>query len=145
MPVRLCVQCRTRAPRNELLRLHADAQNGNSFDLTLRGEGRGFYVHVEPACLKGLSRRRYASPPLTTANVLAQIQQQLDQDKITAQKFKWMDDGGGIQNHNRVTRRIQRFRGWLANFDRSRKPDTPNDSDHESVNPDLNEASNARQ
>jgi len=147
MPVRSCVQCRTRAPRDELLRLVVNPEDGNRFDLTLCGEGRGFYVHVHPTCLEGFSRRRHAkqSVPMTTGDILGRVRKQLDQDQATARKFQWMDEAGRIESHNRVTRRIQRFRGWLANFDPANTSDTPNDSYYGSVNPDLNEASNARQ
>ena len=119
VPVRSCVQCRTRAPRDELLRLVVDPENGNRIDLTLDGEGRGFYVHVHPTCLEGFSRRRQSTRPgpLTTGDILARVQKQLEQDQATALRFEWMDEGGRIESHNRVTRRIQRFRGWLANFD----------------------------
>ncbi|NDL59285.1 YlxR family protein [Phytoactinopolyspora mesophila] len=61
VPIRTCVGCRSRAEKNELLRVVADGP-GPVSELVPDPDGllpgRGAYIHVNPGCLDVAVRRR---------------------------------------------------------------------------------------
>ena len=56
-PIRTCVGCGARAPKDALVRLVA-AADGLALDLPGRAPGRGAYLHGTPACREAFVRRR---------------------------------------------------------------------------------------
>ena len=56
LPIRMCVGCRQRAPKAELLRLVWDG--GPVVDVDQREPGRGVYLHRDVECLERAVRRR---------------------------------------------------------------------------------------
>ncbi|HEU4514213.1 MAG TPA: YlxR family protein [Nocardioidaceae bacterium] len=60
-PVRTCVGCRERSPKQELLRVVARGSGDGLAvvpDPGAREPGRGAYIHPTPACLELATRRR---------------------------------------------------------------------------------------
>ena len=88
-PVRMCIGCRVRAGKSELLRV--TARDGACLpDPRSRHPGRGAYLHPTLGCLDQAERRR-AFPralrvpgPLDTAAVRAWIEVRPDDDDKTA-------------------------------------------------------------
>ena len=67
VPVRTCIGCRVRAPKQELLRVVAGvSENGPIVlaDPDARQPGRGAYLHPTPECLALATRRRAISRAL---------------------------------------------------------------------------------
>ena len=56
VPIRMCVGCRQRAPKAELLRLVWNG--GPVVDVDQREPGRGAYLHRDVECLERAVRRR---------------------------------------------------------------------------------------
>jgi len=56
LPIRMCVGCRQRAPKAELLRLVWNG--GPVVDVAQREPGRGVYLHRDVECLERAVRRR---------------------------------------------------------------------------------------
>ena len=56
LPIRMCVGCRQRAPKAELLRLVWNG--GPVVDVDQREPGRGVYLHRDVECLERAVRRR---------------------------------------------------------------------------------------
>ena len=56
-PIRTCVGCGVRAPKDALLRMVA-APDGLSLDAARRAPGRGAYLHRAPTCWEAFVRRR---------------------------------------------------------------------------------------
>lgn len=55
-PIRMCVACRRRRPRRELVRMVA-GPDGVGLDVQRRLPGRGAYICPEVACVKAAKRR----------------------------------------------------------------------------------------
>jgi predicted RNA-binding protein YlxR (DUF448 family) len=51
-PERTCVGCRRRGVRSDLLRIVRGRDGVPRVDPACRGEGRGAYVHRDPACVQ---------------------------------------------------------------------------------------------
>ena len=64
-PARMCVGCRARAPKAELLRIVA-GPDGVEIDRRGDAAGRGAYVHRDPACLEVAERPGVLSRALRT-------------------------------------------------------------------------------
>jgi len=58
IPQRMCVVCRVRKPKTELLRAVLIKESGVSFDLSGKGQGRGAYVCNNEGCLAKLTKQR---------------------------------------------------------------------------------------
>ena len=58
-PVRTCVGCRGEAGKAGLIRLTRRAGGGVAVDRTGQAEGRGAYVHPDPACI-ATARKKHA-------------------------------------------------------------------------------------
>jgi predicted RNA-binding protein YlxR (DUF448 family) len=58
-PTRTCVGCRGEAGKRGLIRLTRRSGGGAEVDATGRTEGRGAYLHDDPACIDG-ARKRHA-------------------------------------------------------------------------------------
>ncbi len=82
-PVRTCVGCRTRAAKNELLRVVAD-HGALAPDPARRAPGRGAHLHPTVECLELALRRRAFTRALRASEGLASealreyVEQQLD-------------------------------------------------------------------
>jgi predicted RNA-binding protein YlxR (DUF448 family) len=57
-PVRTCVGCREEAGKRALIRLVRGPDGVVSRDPTGRAQGRGAYLHDDPACLEQARKRR---------------------------------------------------------------------------------------
>ncbi len=58
-PTRTCVGCRGEAGKRGLIRLTRRAGGGADVDTTGGAEGRGAYLHDDPACIEN-ARKRHA-------------------------------------------------------------------------------------
>jgi predicted RNA-binding protein YlxR (DUF448 family) len=65
-PLRTCVGCRGEAGKRGLIRLTRRAGGGANVDSTGRAEGRGAYLHDDPACIESARRRRALERALHT-------------------------------------------------------------------------------
>lgn len=65
-PVRTCVGCRGEAGKQGLIRLTRRSGGGAAIDSTGRAEGRGAYVHNDPACIENARKRRALERSLRT-------------------------------------------------------------------------------
>jgi uncharacterized protein len=65
-PTRTCVGCRGEAGKRVLIRLTRRAGGGVDVDSTGRAEGRGAYLHDDPACIENARRRRALERALRT-------------------------------------------------------------------------------
>jgi len=57
-PVRTCVGCREEAGKRALIRLVRGPDGAVTRDATGRAQGRGAYLHDDPACLAQARKRR---------------------------------------------------------------------------------------
>ena len=57
-PVRTCVGCREEAGKRALIRLVRGPDGAVRRDSTGRAQGRGAYLHADPACFELAGRRR---------------------------------------------------------------------------------------
>lgn len=55
VPIRTCIVCRKRKPKRELARIIASADEGLTYDLTGKKNGRGAYVCPDKACIDKLN------------------------------------------------------------------------------------------
>jgi predicted RNA-binding protein YlxR (DUF448 family) len=65
-PVRTCVGCREEAGKRGLIRIVKRPQGGAAVDATGRAEGRGAYLHGDPACVETARKRRALERALRT-------------------------------------------------------------------------------
>jgi len=77
---RMCAACRTRAPREELLRFVIDAEGEVWVDPFLKAPGRGVHLCYEPSCLSLAVKKRAfqqslkrALPPLTLETLTQRV------------------------------------------------------------------------
>jgi len=75
-PVRTCVGCREEAGKRALIRLVRDPDGAVRRDPTGRAQGRGAYLHADPACLE-LARKRHALQRALKADVPEQLWEEL--------------------------------------------------------------------
>lgn len=54
-PIRTCVGCRERGPKSTLVRIVASTE-GLEIDRSATAQGRGAYLHPDPACVMAASR-----------------------------------------------------------------------------------------
>lgn len=55
IPMRTCIVCRKRKPKKELARIIVNQDEGLTYDLTGKKNGRGAYVCHDHACIDKLS------------------------------------------------------------------------------------------
>lgn len=55
VPMRMCIICRVRAPKNQMRRYVRDAEGQPVADNRLIMPGRGFYVCGKPSCLEKMT------------------------------------------------------------------------------------------
>lgn len=72
IPMRTCIVCRTRKPKRELARIIVNPEEGLTYDLTGKKNGRGAYVCEDKACIDGLK------PGMLSAA----LKQQIDPDAL---------------------------------------------------------------
>lgn len=58
IPERMCVVCRTRMPKELLIRVTKNKNNEISVDKTFKAEGRGAYVCKNSECILKLAKTR---------------------------------------------------------------------------------------
>lgn len=51
VPLRMCIACRKRMPKEELLRIVKDNQGQVKIDFSLKASGRGAYICDDPKCI----------------------------------------------------------------------------------------------
>ncbi|GBD27816.1 hypothetical protein HRbin30_03172 [bacterium HR30] len=56
VPIRFCVGCGKRSPKQELIRIRVDAKG--SLVVGEQGEGRGAYLHNDPSCWEAFGARK---------------------------------------------------------------------------------------
>ena len=56
IPLRMCVACRTRRPKNELIRITYDKAN-NAVLPEANNTGRGAYICPDPQCIKKAQKK----------------------------------------------------------------------------------------
>jgi len=52
IPLRQCIACRKKRPKNQLIRIARDVKGNIVFDPEKQKQGRGFYVCIEKACIR---------------------------------------------------------------------------------------------
>jgi predicted RNA-binding protein YlxR (DUF448 family) len=57
-PVRTCLGCGQPADKRDLVRVVRSAEGDVTVDPTGKANGRGAYLHPEPACFEAAARRR---------------------------------------------------------------------------------------
>ena len=63
IPERMCIACRTKLPKNQMLRIVKDKEGNISLDFTGKKSGRGAYICDNPECIKKCAK----------ANILAKV------------------------------------------------------------------------
>lgn len=59
VPIRLCVACRTRSEKKNLIRIASDSEGKMMIDYHKRAEGRGAYICAKRECIM-LSKKKRA-------------------------------------------------------------------------------------
>lgn len=79
-PVRTCIGCRGRGPKEDLLRI-VRADRGAACDPTGSAPGRGAYVHRDPGCVRAALRKGALAQALRsglTGDELGRLQADID-------------------------------------------------------------------
>ena len=58
MPVRTCIGCNKKKPKQELIRIVMSTEGCIAADFSGRMEGRGAYLCKDPACLEALLKKK---------------------------------------------------------------------------------------
>ncbi len=67
VPLRTCVACRSTQPKRGLVRIVRAPEGTVRLDETGRSQGRGAYLHLDPACMKeGMRKGRLGHALRTT-------------------------------------------------------------------------------
>jgi len=62
VPVRMCVGCRKKRKKEEMIRFTLSADGGTRRTTGKDGNGRGVYLCPDPACLKAAKKKRRLDP-----------------------------------------------------------------------------------
>ena len=79
IPVRMCVACREKKPKKEMLRVVRPKEGDVFIDLTGKAAGRGAYVCNDPACIRKLKKGRLLNK-VFSAEIPAEVYEKIEED-----------------------------------------------------------------